>query len=159
VTDGLNRSPASGSVAATLEMIRRSLDEHADRDARLRAVVSILSATRPYYSWTGIYLLDAGYLVLHNQIGPPTPHERIPIGQGICGLAARERRSVVVSDVSRDPRYLACSLATRSEIVVPIMRGAEVLGEIDVDSDRLDAFGVEDRVLLEGVAALVAGLL
>jgi len=159
VTDGLDRSPASGSVAATLETIRRSLDEHVDRDARLRAVVRILSASRPYYSWTGIYLLDAGSLVLHNQIGPPTPHERTPIGQGICGLAARERRSVVVPDVTRDPRYLACSLATRSEIVVPIMRGAEVLGEIDVDSDRLDAFGVEDRVLLEGAAALVAGLL
>lgn len=98
-------------------------------------------------------------LVLHNQIGLPTPHERIPIGQGICGLAARERRSVVVPDVTRDPRYLACSLATRSEIVVPIMRGPEVLGEIDVDSDRLDAFGDEDRVLLEETAELVAGIL
>lgn len=155
--DGSNRSPASGSVAGTLETIRKSLDESLDRDARLRGVVRILSASRSHYSWTGIYLLEAGTLVLHNQIGPPTPHERIPIGQGICGLAARERRSVVVPDVTRDPRYLACSLATRSEIVVPIMRGPEVLGEIDVDSDRLDAFDDDDRVLLEGTATLVAG--
>ena len=159
MTDGSNRSPASDSVAATLETIRKSLDEHPDRDARLRGVVRLISASRPYYSWTGIYLLEAGMLVLHNQIGPATPHERIPIGQGICGLAARERRSVVVPDVTRDPRYLACSLATRSEIVVPIMRGPEVLGEIDVDSDRLDAFGDGDRLLLEGTAALVADLI
>jgi GAF domain-containing protein len=159
VTGGSSRSPASGTVATTLEAIRSSVAERGDRDERLRAVVSILSESRPHYTWTGIYLLESGMLVLHNQIGLPTPHERIPIGQGICGLAARERRSVIVPDVTRDPRYLACSLATRSEIVVPIMRGPEVLGEIDVDSDRLDAFGEEDRVLLEAAAGLVAGVL
>ena len=159
MTEGLDPSPASISVAATLETIRIALTEPSNRDVRLHRVVRILSESRPHYSWTGIYLLEAGMLVLHNQIGPPTPHERIPVGQGICGLAARERRSVVVPDVTRDSRYLACSLATRSEIVVPIMRGPEVLGEIDVDSDRLDAFGDEDRVLLEETAGLVAGLL
>lgn len=152
MTDGSSR-------AASMEAIRRSMAGRADRDERLRAVVKALSGSRPHYTWTGIYLLEAGVLVLHNQIGLPTPHERIPIGQGICGLAARERRSVVVPDVTRDPRYLACSLATRSEIVVPIMRGTEVLGEIDVDSDRLDAFGDEDRMLLEEAAKLVAGIL
>lgn len=159
MSEGSSRTAASGSVATTLEAIRRSIAGRADRDERLRAVVKILSESRPHYTWTGIYLLEAGTLVLHNQIGLPTPHERIPIGQGICGLAARERRSVVVPDVTRDPRYLACSLATRSEIVVPIVRGAEVLGEIDVDSDRLDAFGDEDRTLLEETADLVAGVL
>lgn len=159
MTDGSSRAATSSSVAVTLEAIRSSMAGRAERDERLRAVVKVLSNSRPHYTWTGIYLLEAGVLVLHNQIGLPTPHERIPIGQGICGLAARERRSVVVPDVSSDPRYLACSLATRSEIVVPIMRGPEVLGEIDVDSDRLDAFGDEDRMLLEKTADLVAGIL
>lgn len=149
----------SRAVAATLEAIREALDEITERDEQLRRVVAILSKSRPNYTWTGIYLLDAGMLVLHNQIGLPTPHERIPIGQGICGLAARERRSIVVPDVTRDPRYLACSLATRSEIVVPILRGTEVLGEIDVDSDRLDAFDDEDLRLLEETAGLIAKVL
>lgn len=158
MTGGSGRPLLSGSVVITLESIRGALADRADRDERLRRVVKILSESRPHYAWTGIYLLEAGMLVLHNQIGLPTPHERIPVGQGICGLAARERRSVIVPDVTRDPRYLACSLATRSEIVVPIMRGPDVLGEIDVDSDRLDAFGDEDRVLLEETAGLVARL-
>jgi GAF domain-containing protein len=159
VSDSHVGSPVSSGVAATVQSIRDSLTKVEARDERLRAIVRILSESRPHYTWTGIYLLDAGMLVLHNQIGMPTPHERIPIGQGICGLAARERRSVVIPDVTRDPRYLACSLATRSEIVVPILRGAEVLGEIDVDSDRLDAFDAEDLHLLEETARLVAKFL
>jgi L-methionine (R)-S-oxide reductase len=154
----VHQDPASDDCGEVLEAIRRAVAGPADldRDARLREVVRILAASRQQFTWTGIYLLAEGLLVLHNQVGRPTPHERIPVGQGICGLAAREKRTVVVPDVSRDSRYLACSLTTRSEIVVPIMRGPVVLGEIDVDSDRLDAFDEADRRLLEEAAALVA---
>ncbi len=126
-----------------------------DRDERLRTVVRILSESVPKFTWTGIYLLDGDTLILHNQRGLPTPHERIPIGQGICGLAARQRKTVVVPDVGKDPRYLACSQQTRSEIVVPIFKDGNVMGEIDVDSDRPDAFGEDDRRLLEQTARLV----
>jgi len=142
-----------------LTRIRAVLDGPLDRDDKLRLTVSILSESAPHFTWTGIYLIDGETLVLHNQVGSPTPHDRIPVGRGICGLAARERRTVVVPDVGSDPRYLACSLSTRSEIVVPIMRDAMVLGEIDVDSDRPDAFGEADQALLEVVAGLVARLL
>ena len=76
--------------------------------------------------------------------------------QGICGAAATHKQTIIVDDVDADPRYLACSLETRSEIVVPIMRGATVLGEIDIDSDKKAAFGPADRELLEAVAALLA---
>ena len=145
-----------GISRETLASVREAVGAPDDRDARLRRVVTILSRANPHFSWTGIYLLQGDVLVLHNQAGPPTPHERIPVGSGICGLAARERRTVVVPDVSRDPRYLACSLSTRSEIVVPIVREGAVVGEIDVDSDRPDAFGDEDRRLLEAVARLLA---
>jgi GAF domain-containing protein len=75
---------------------------------------------------------------------------------GICGAAAAEKATIIVDDVHRDPRYLACSIATRSEIVVPILRGDEVIGEIDVDSDQPAAFGPQDQALLEAVARALA---
>jgi GAF domain-containing protein len=138
-----------------LDAVRDALATAPDGDERLRSVVRILGAGMPKYTWTGIYLLDGDTLILHNERGQPTPHARIPIGQGICGLAARERRTVVVPDVGKDPRYLACSHETRSEIVVPIFRDGRVIGEIDVDSDQPDAFDQEDRLLLEETARLL----
>ena len=71
-------------------------------------------------------------------------------------LSATEKATIVVDDVHGDPRYLACSIETKSEIVVPIMNGSEVLGEIDIDSDQKAAFGAADRALLEQVAPLLA---
>ena len=106
----------------------------------------------PDYTWVGIYLLDGNELVLGPFVGKPSPHTRIPLGRGICGAAATEKATIIVDDVNADPRYLACSLETQSEIVVPIMRGGEVLGEIDIDSDQPAAFGAADRALLEAVA-------
>jgi GAF domain-containing protein len=111
----------------------------------------------PDYSWVGIYQLDGDELLLGPYRGKPSPHTRIPLNQGICGAAASSRDTIIVDDVDTDPRYLACSLETRSEIVVPIMRDDEVLGEIDIDSDKKAAFGPADRELLEAVAALLAG--
>jgi GAF domain-containing protein len=78
------------------------------------------------------------------------------MGSGICGAAATARQTIVVDDVNADPRYLACSIDTRSEIVVPIMDAGRVLGEIDIDSDKPAAFGAADRGLLEPIAALLA---
>ena len=110
----------------------------------------------PAYSWVGIYLLEGDELVLGPFLGKPSPHTRIPLGRGICGAAATAKATIIVDDVNADPRYLACSIETKSEIVVPIMHGARVLGEIDIDSDRPAAFGAADRELLEAVAALLA---
>lgn len=127
-----------------------------DAGAALTETVRLLKARRPHYTWAGIYLLEGGELVLGPYRGKPTPHTRIPIGRGICGAAASEKATITVDDVNSDPRYLACSLETRSEIVVPIMRGETVLGEIDIDSDVAAAFGFEDRELLERVALALA---
>jgi GAF domain-containing protein len=110
----------------------------------------------PAYTWVGVYLLDGNELVLGPYLGKPSPHTRIPLGRGICGAAAAEKATIVVDDVNADPRYLACSPDTKAEIVVPIMRGADVLGEIDVDSDHAAAFNDDDRRLLESVAGLLA---
>src|SRR5262245_62893389 len=92
--------------------------------------VTLLAAHRPDYTWVGIYLLDGNELVLGPYLGKPSPHTRIPLGRGICGAAAAEKTTIVVDDVNADSRYLACSIETKSEIVVPIMEGTDVLGEI-----------------------------
>ena len=118
--------------------------------------VTLLRRERPHYHWVGIYLLEGNELVLGPYVGKPTPHTRIPLNQGICGAAASSGQTLIVDDVSADPRYLACSLETRSEIVLPIVREGRVLGEIDIDSDRPAAFTADDRTLLESVAGILA---
>ena len=125
----------------------------------LAETVALLQRERPHYNWVGIYLLEGDELVLGPYVGKPTPHTRIPLNKGICGAAASTGQTLIVDDVNADPRYLACSLETRSEIVVPIARLGQVLGEIDIDSDRPAAFTEEDRRLLESVAEILAGKL
>jgi GAF domain-containing protein len=135
--------------------VRTSIASAPGPEEAMRAAVSALK-TLPHYSWVGIYLLDGDELVLGPFLGKPSPHTRIPLGRGICGAAATGKQTIVVDDVNSDPRYLACSLETKSEIVVPIMRDGVVLGEIDIDSDRPAAFGPDDRALLEPIAAALA---
>ena len=136
--------------------IRSAIASAPNPNAAMTQAVRLLKDAIPYYSWVGIYLLDGDELVLGPFVGKPSPHTRIPLGRGICGAAATEKATIVVDDVNADARYLACSLETKSEIVVPIMEDGEVLGEIDIDSDTPAAFGDADRRLLEQVAALLA---
>lgn len=132
-------------------------------DARelMARTVALLQRERPHYNWVGIYLLEGDTLVLGPFVGKPTPHVRIPLHQGICGAAASSGKTIIVDDVNSDPRYLACSLETRSEIVVPIRRltDGKILGEIDIDSDTPAAFGGDDRKLIEAVAEILAAKL
>jgi GAF domain-containing protein len=98
---------------------------------------------------------DAETLVLGSFVGAATEHVRIPVSRGICGAAVAQGATIVVDDVNADPRYLACSLETRSEIVVPIRAHDRIVGEIDIDSHRAAAFGAEDRAFLERCAEVV----
>jgi GAF domain-containing protein len=139
-----------------LASLKTTIAQAPTPDEAMRQAVAILKHQVPDYAWVGIYLMDGNELVLGPFLGKPSPHTRIPLNQGICGAAASHKRTIIVDDVDVDPRYLACSLETRSEIVVPIMRGTTVLGEIDIDSDKKAAFGRSDRELLESVAALLA---
>ncbi|MEM0271906.1 MAG: GAF domain-containing protein [Thermoprotei archaeon] len=123
-------------------------------DGVLQGVVEYLRRKYPKYSWVGIYMLDGGTLVLVAWSGSrPTEHTKIPIGVGICGLAARTAETVIVDDVSKDSRYLACFPETKSEIVVPIIREGKVLGEIDIDGEEIGAFGPWDKAFLEVLAS------
>lgn len=142
-----------------LDRVRSAIARDETPDRAMASAVHVLKSELPDYTWVGIYLLDGNELVLGPFRGKPSPHTRIPLGRGICGAAAAEKATIVVDDVNADSRYLACSVDTRSEIVVPIMNGTDVLGEIDVDSDRPAAFGDADRQLLERVAGLLAPIL
>ena len=139
-----------------LDAITTALGAEEDAQLAMDLTVQLLARHLPGYTWTGIYLLDGNELQLGPFVGKPSPHTRIPLGRGICGAAAAEKTSIIVDDVNADPRYLACSLETRSEIVVPIMLNGEVLGELDIDSDTPSAFDAVDRALLEHVATLLA---
>jgi len=120
------------------------------------ALVKALNSIVPTYSWVGLYAVNGNDLILDVWSGPAaTEHTRIPVGQGICGFAAKAGRTEIVSDVTKDPRYLQCFLSTKSEIVVPVLRDGIVIGEIDIDSDQLDGFSSLDRELLEVVARKV----
>ena len=121
-------------------------------------IVEVMARELPHYSWTGYYMLDSSdpeTLVLGPFVGDPTPHTRIPVAQGICGAAVATGKTVIVDDVNSDPRYLSCSIKTKSEIVVPIYARGKAIGEIDIDSHNPAAFTEEDRVFLEETASIV----
>jgi len=124
--------------------------------------VHLIATRLPYYNWVGFYMLDpndANVLVLGPFHGAPTDHVRIPVTEGICGAAVAQGKTVIVEDVSADPRYLSCSIETKSEIVVPIRVRDKVVGEIDIDSHDLSAFGPDDRTFLEECARLIGGFM
>jgi GAF domain-containing protein len=142
-----------------LNALRAAIAEAMDPESGAQRVVDLLHDRFPHYDWVGIYWVDGRDLVLGPWIGPEaTEHTRIPIGTGVCGAAAESGRTEIVPDVSLDPRYLACFASTKSEIVVPIFEGGEVIGEIDVDGSDIAAFDETDARFLEEVAALVAPL-
>ena len=119
----------------------------------MSSIVKLLHENMLKYNWVGFYMLDPAakppVLVLGAFEGALTPHTRIPLNQGICGAAASSGRTVVVDDVRTDARYLACSVETKSEIVVPIFVKGKVVGELDIDSHFPAAFSCEDRELVE----------
>ena len=125
---------------------------------RRLAFIRALQRARPLYTGIYLYRLRGDELVLGEFVGRPTEHVRIPVGEGICGASARSGSTIVVDDVRADERYIACSVETRSEIVVPIERAHRYLAQIDIDSDRPAAFGHVDRWLLEKAAALLEPL-
>jgi len=125
----------------------------------MQRMVKLLHERMLKYNWVGFYLLEPGaeppMLVLGAFEGAVTPHTRIPLDQGICGAAASCGRTVVVDDVRKDPRYLACSLETKSEIVVPIFANGKVVGELDIDSHFSAAFTPEHQDLVQYCAIQV----
>jgi L-methionine (R)-S-oxide reductase len=150
-------------VTSRIDEVRQEASELA-KAARtvhdlMQQMVKLLHDRVLKYNWVGFYLLEPGaqppVLVLGAFEGAMTPHTRIPLNQGICGAAASSGQTVVVDDVRKDPRYLACSLETKSEIVVPVFVHGKVVGELDIDSHFLAAFTSEHQELVQHCAMLV----
>ena len=123
-----------------------------------KSLVQWLDKEVSYYNWTGFYFMNdvKQQLEIGPYVGAYTDHTVIPYGRGICGQVAVSGKTFEVPDVHAQDNYLACSLATKSEIVVPIYKGEDLVGQIDIDSHELDPFTQEDHDLLEAVANFVA---
>ncbi len=121
----------------------------------LDGVVRLVHDAHPSWDWSGIYLMKGGLLVLGPKTAP-ADHDRIEVGEGVCGTAVAENSNQVIEDVREVENYLACSINTRSEIVVLIRHGGEIVGQFDIDSDKVGAFTLEDEALLGELAEVVA---
>ena len=129
---------------------------------KLKAICKMLKGEISYYDWVGFYIVDKkrqDELLLGPFVGEPTQHARIPFGKGICGQAAKLRKTFVVQDISKETNYLSCSTKVKSEIVVPIFKNEAIVGELDIDSHCLSPFTEEDEQFLRKVSAMVSGLL
>lgn len=127
------------------------LSDAGSREQKLAGICKILNERLPNYDWVGFYLVDPAHpreLLLGPFVGAPTEHIRIPFGKGICGQAAASAEVFVVDDVTRETNYLSCSPFVRSEIVLPIFRNGNVVGELDIDSHKAGNFDDEDRAFL-----------
>jgi L-methionine (R)-S-oxide reductase len=138
------------------------LKSKVDRDEKLETVCKLLRDNVSYYNWVGFYVVDRKRqkeLVLGPFEGEPTEHARIPFGRGICGQAAERRKTFLVQDVSKETNYLSCSANVKSEIVVPIFKNEEVVGELDIDSHALSPFTKEDETFLKKIGEMTSRIL
>ena len=126
-----------------------------DAVANMANLAALIWQLVPELNWAGFYRLVEGELVLGPFCGKPACI-RIPLGQGVCGAAAAQRATQRVADVHAFPGHIACDADSRSELVVPVLRGGDVVAVIDLDSPRTARFDAADRAGLEALAALIA---
>jgi L-methionine (R)-S-oxide reductase len=131
------------------------LTGESDATANAANAAAAIYHTLPRLNWAGFYFLRDDTLVLGPFQGRPAC-VRIKVGAGVCGAAARDRRSVLVPDVEAFPGHIACDTASRSELVVPLIRDGALLGVLDLDSPDLARFDIEDQTGCEAVAAIIA---
>lgn len=132
-----------------------------DINDKLLKICQLLDKEIEYFNWTGFYFRngDKEELVLGPYVGAETEHSVIPFGRGICGQVAVSNNTFVVPDVSEESNYLSCSLQTKAEIVVPIIKNGENIGQIDIDSHKLNPFTEEDIALLEWLCEEIAKII
>lgn len=127
-----------------------------DGIANMANVAALLWEFLPDLNWAGFYRVIDGDLVLGPFVGRPACI-RIPFGEGVCGAAAESGATQLVADVDAFPGHIACDSASRSELVVPVMRDGQVIAVIDLDSPEVSRFSQADAVGIEELAALLSG--
>ncbi|MNI25890.1 Free methionine-R-sulfoxide reductase [compost metagenome] len=143
---------------AVLTQLAALMEGEPDAVANLANASALLKFSLPDTNWAGFYLFDGKELVLGPFQGLPACI-RIPLGRGVCGTSAQERRTLVVDDVHTFPGHIACDAASNSEIVVPLVKGDKLLGVLDIDSPLKHRFDDEERRFLERFAAMVSEVL
>jgi GAF domain-containing protein len=138
------------------DQVTALLGDERDPIANAANISAYLFMSLPNVNWVGFYLLRDGELVVGPFQGKPAC-VRIAIGSGVCGTAAQRRESVLVEDVHAFPGHIACDVASRSELVAPLIRDGELLGVLDLDSPDLARFDEADRVGIEKIAAIWCG--
>jgi len=143
-----------------INRIMRIAKSATSRIEKLQKICNEMKDNITYYDWVGFYLADQSKkeLTLGPFSGEPTEHTKIPFGIGICGQAAESREMFVIQDVAKETNYLSCSPKVKSEIVVPILKNDNIVGELDIDSHTISPFTDEDRKFLEQVCNTVAQL-
>ncbi len=146
------------NAAEVVAEIQEMRDQGYLSDALLRLAVRRIKQSDDNFDWVGVYLLnaEAKELWLHNYVGTPTEHARIPVGSGVCGTAVAEKANQIIPDVSKVENYLACDPDVQSELVVLIRAGDEIFGQFDLDSEELGAFKPEHEEQVQYVADKLA---
>jgi len=146
-----------------MQELRQPLSDIVSNEAlsvgeRLEQVCELLRSNVAHYDWVGFYFHESETRTLHLRAfaGEPTDHTQIPFGKGICGQVAESNQNFIVPDVKAQDNYIACSLHVKSEIVIPLFKDGQNIGQIDIDSHTIDPFSEADVALLEYVNALVA---
>ena len=146
-----------------MQELRQPLSDIVSNEAlsvgeRLEQVCELLRSNVAHYDWVGFYFHESETRTLHLRAfaGEPTDHTQIPFGKGICGQVAESNQNFIVPDVKAQDNYIACSLHVKSEIVIPLFKDGQNIGQVDIDSHTIDPFTEADVALLEYVNALVA---
>ncbi|MDY3521443.1 GAF domain-containing protein [Riemerella anatipestifer] len=136
-------------------------DSHLSKEEKLKIICEILDQEKSYFNWTGFYFKNGNKeeLILGPYVGEPTDHTVIPFGRGICGQVAVSNQTFEVPDVMAEDNYLSCSIDTKAELVVPIIKNGDNIGQIDIDSHTINPFTKEDVELLEWLCDKVAIIL
>ena len=152
-TTGTKAQDKGGMYGELAAQLRALIEGEEDFIANAANFSSLLFYTLPDLNWAGLYLLKGGELVLGPFQGRPAC-VRIPLGSGVCGKAAEARRTLVVENVHEFPGHIACDAASNSEVVVPLLKGGELLGVLDLDSPSVGRFDEEDARGLEALAGV-----
>jgi GAF domain-containing protein len=147
-----------------MEIIQKKItqifESNSSNKIKLQQVCDLLKSKVDYYDWVGFYFKNGtkNELKLAQFSGKPTNHTIIPFGKGICGQVAISDENFVAQDVSKQDNYIACSIDVKSEVVIPIFKNEENIGQIDIDSHQINPFTEKDIKLLEFVCELVSKL-